>query len=350
MAQASVRRRGALRADGHYNTAGDAKVQGEQDTAREWLALDEVHRGDAKELLKQIRPESIALSVWSPPYWVGKSYEKDLSYEDWQNLLSTAIKEHYNPLKPGGFLVINIADILSFADPTMPRFQANVESAKRVDITVEDIREAQARHPDYNRYQLAELLGCSEQTIQRRLEGVQVRGGKYEEQTRIQLVGGMVEEWGKKAGFYLYDRRVWIKDPAWANDQWHSVSYRSVDEFEYVYIFWKPGETKVARSRLTPKEWSDWGSRGVWHFHPVKVNDVHEAMFPAELPRRCIRLFTDPGETVLDCFAGSGTSLVEAAKLGRHYIGIELLSKYVRLAKRNLVKVDGHSSQRKLFE
>lgn len=315
-----------------------------------WLSVDEVHQGDARELLKQIRPESVALSVWSPPYWVGKSYEKDLSFDQWQDLIRDAIKEHFVPLKPGGFLVVNIADILCFADPIMPRFQANVEGAKKVDITVDDVLEAKAKHPEFNRYQLAEILGCSEQTIQRRLEGVQVRGGKRDFQTRVQLVGGMIDEWATNAGLYLYDRRIWTKDPAWANDQWHSVSYRSVDEFEYLYIFWKPGETKVARSRLTPKEWSDWGSRGVWRFPSVRANDVHEAMFPAELPRRCIRLFTDPGDVVLDCFAGSGTALVEAAKLSRHFIGIELMQKYARLARKNLASFISQSAQSKLLE
>jgi len=314
-----------------------------------WLSLDQVHLGDARSLLKRIRPESVALSVWSPPYWVGKSYEKDLSFTDWQALIRDAIKGHFVPLKPGGFLVVNIADILCFADSSMPRFQANVEGAKKVGITAEEILDAKARHPDLSRYELAKLLGCSEQTIQRRLEGVQVRGGKRDTQTRVQLVGGMVDNWAREAGLYLYDRRVWTKDPAWANDQWHSVSYRSVDEFEYLYIFWKPGETKISRSRLTRKEWADWGSRGVWHFPSVRANDVHEAMFPAELPRRCIQLFTDPEEVVLDCFAGSGTTLVQAAKLGRHYVGIELMEKYVRLARRNLAPV-GHSSQRKLAE
>ena len=50
---------------------------------------------------------------------------------------------------------------------------------------------------------------------------------------------------GLKAGFYLYDRRVWVKDACWENSRWHSLSYRSVDEFEYIYIFWKPGITTI---------------------------------------------------------------------------------------------------------
>lgn len=52
-------------------------------------------------------------------------------------------------------------------------------------------------------------------------------------------------------------------------------------------------------------------------------NDVHEAMFPLELPRRVIKLFSDKGDTILDCFMGSGTSAIAALAEGRHFIGID---------------------------
>lgn len=138
-------------------------------------------------------------------------------------------------------------------------------SNKKVQITREQVLEAQRAYPTYNRYQLAALLGCSEQTIDRRLKNNNIRGGKYAVQKKVKLVGGLVEQWAEKAGFYLYDRRIWVKDSCWENDQWHSLSYRSVDEFEYIYVFWKPGITTVDRNRLDKREWSEWGSRGVWY-------------------------------------------------------------------------------------
>jgi hypothetical protein len=103
-------------------------------------------------------------------------------------------------------------------------------------------------HPEMNRYQIAALLGCSEQTVDRRLNGNNIRGGKSEPQTRVKLTGGILEECALEAGFYLYDRRIWVKDAAWENSRWHTISYRAVDEFEYIYIFWKPGVTKVDRA------------------------------------------------------------------------------------------------------
>jgi len=146
----------------------------------------------------------------------------------------------------------------------------------------------------------------------------------------------MVEEWALAAGFYPYDRRIWAKDPCWENSKFSTLSYRAVDEFEYLYFFWKPGVTNVNRSRLTLEEWSAWGSRAVWDFPSVRVNDDHEAKFPEELPRRVIKLLTDPGELVLDCFVGSGTTALAAINLGRHFIGCEIKKEYAALARERI--------------
>ena len=219
-----------------------------------YLAIDDIYCGAAEELMKQIEPESVAVSVWSPPYHVGKNYESDQSYDEWLNMLSDVINLHFTVLKPGGFLAINIGDILCFPDPDMPRIQANNVSMRKCKITEEEVRKAAEEHPDYNRRQLAALLGCSEQTVDRRLHGNNIRGGKYNTQTRVKIVGGFLEKMALNAGLYLYDRRVWIKDAAWANGNWTTNSYRAVDEFEYVYIFWKLGITKVDRNRLNKNE------------------------------------------------------------------------------------------------
>ncbi len=300
------------------------------------LALNEIHVGDARQLLREIECDSIALSVWSPPYHVGKSYERDISFEEWSALLSEVIALHAPILAPGAFLCINIADILCFKDESMPRIQAANPRRHRHPLTTDDVRRAIREHPGLSRAQLAQLLGCSEQTVDRRLNGNNIRGGKYSTQTRVKLVGGLIEEMALGAGLYLYDRRVWVKDAAWESSRWASLSYRSVDEFEHIFIFWKPGVTKVDRSRLSADDWVQWGSRGVWSFPSVRCNDIHEAMFPIELPRRCIRLLTDPGDIVLDCFIGSGTTALAALQEGRRFIGIERIGRYAAIAKRSL--------------
>jgi DNA modification methylase len=302
------------------------------------LAVDTIHHGDARALLPSVAPNSIALSIWSPPYFVGKSYETELSFKDWQELLRTVIAHHFRLVKPGGFMAINIADILCFRDAAMPKISAENVTKRRSAITKDIVLEAMRRHPGKNRQQLASVLGCSEQTIDRRLNGNNIRGGKYDTQTRLRIVGGLLEAWALDAGFYPYDRRIWVKDPCWENSRWASLSYRAVDEFEYLYVFWKPGVTQVDRSRLTAGEWKAWGSRGVWSFPSVRANDDHEAKFPLELPTRAIKLLTAPGDVVLDCFVGSGTTALAAARLGRRFIGIELKKKYVMLARRRVGK------------
>lgn len=315
-----------------------------------YLERDRIYLGKSEELLKNIEPNSIALSVWSPPYHVGKSYELEQSYSDWKDMLEEVIKLHFNILKPGGFLAINIGDILCFPDESMPKIQANNISLRRCQITEEDVITAKAENPSFNKHQLAKLLGCSEQTIDRRLHGNNIRGGKYNTQTRVKIVGGMLEEMAIKSNLFPYDRRIWVKDAAWVNSNWTTNSFRSVDEFEYIYIYWKPGVTKIDRHKLDNHEWTEWGSRAVWNIRSVSRNDDHEAKFPLELPRRIIKLFSEEKETVLDCFIGSGTTAVAAYEEKRHYIGIDKEEKYVQLAKSNLKKVVNQSRQIKLFD
>ncbi len=266
------------------------------------------------------------------------------TFDDWKALLSKVIHLHEPILKPGGFLVINVADILCFSDESIPRYQAMTVSRHRSPVTQEGVLRAKAEHPNFNRHQLAKLLGCSEQTIDRRLNGNNIRGGKYATQTRVQLVGDVLAGAASDAGLPLYDRRIWVKDAAWENSRWASLSYRSVDEFEYLYFFWKPGITKVDRSRLSSKEWGEWGSRGVWRFPSVRANSDHEAKFPLELPRRVIRLLTDPGDTVLDCFIGSGTTAIAAIQEDRNFIGTELDKNYA-IAATNACKFEIQKGQ-----
>lgn len=302
----------------------------------EYLAVDKIHHGDTTDLIKKIEPESVALSFWSPPYFVGKKYERDATFDSWQKLLQRTIEGHFNALKPGGFLVINIDDILAFPDTKIPRIQAPNKSKLRSSVTKEQILELKRTNPNYNRNQLAAILGCSEQTIDRRLNGNNIRGGKYNTQTRVCLVSHYLEKYAYDCGLYLYDRRIWAKDPTWQNSQWHSSSYRAVSEFEYLYFFWKPGETIIDRNRLHASEWSEWGSRGIWNIRSVRANKEHEAQFPVELADRVVRLLTEKDDIVLDPFMGSGTTAIAAIINGRRYIGIEKEVDYVNLANQRI--------------
>ena len=234
----------------------------------------------------------------------------------------------------------------------MPRIMAeNITRRKRSDITKEKVLVQMQKMPGASRYEIAASLGCSEQTVDRRLKGNNIRGGKYEVQTRVLLVGGLLEQFAFDAGLYLYDRRVWVKDAAWENSRWHTMSFRAVDEFEYVYIFWKPGPTKVDKNRLSKDEWTAWGSRGVWSIPSVRSNSDHDSKFPLELPRRLIQLLTDPNDVILDCFVGSGTSAVAAAQESRRFIGLDLSERSATMAARayEIAKRERRTVQGNLF-
>jgi len=297
---------------------------------------DSIVNGRSEEIMKKIEPGSIAVSFWSPPYFVGKEYEKNETFQTWQTLLKSVIHRHYEVLKPGGFCVVNIADIMAFGDENMPRFQALNKSQQKVSITKEQIIHVKAQHPDKNRNELAKILGCSEQTIDRRLNGNNIRGGKHQIQSKVKMIGHYLEEYAEEVGLYLYDHRIWKKDPAWANCKWTTSTLKSVNEYEDLYVFWKPGQYEVNRERLSSQEWKQWGLRQIWEIQSVRKNDDHEAKFPEELAQRVIRLYSDQGDIVLDPFLGSGTTAIAAIKTGRRYIGIEKEKKYVDLALSNI--------------
>jgi modification methylase len=99
-------------------------------------------------------------------------------------------------------------------------------------------------------------------------------------------------------------------------------------DYEFIQIFKKPGKSrKVSKeikeaSRLTKEEWKEYFA-GHWHFGGARQTG-HEAMFPQELPRRLIKMFTFVGDTVLDPFLGSGTTVKAALEAARNAVGFEI--------------------------
>ena len=110
-----------------------------------------IKTGDSRDLINELDEESISLSLWSPPYFVGKDYEKDNSLDDWVKLLEQVIECHSRILIPGGFMVINIADIKCFSDENIPKYQTNNVSNKKSSVTREMVLKAKSDFPEYNR-------------------------------------------------------------------------------------------------------------------------------------------------------------------------------------------------------
>ena len=113
-------------------------------------------------------------------------------------------------------------------------------------------------------------------------------------------------------------------------------------DYEHILIFKKPDvepKAKVPldvkeRSKLTKDEWKEHFS-GHWRFAGARKLG-HEAIFPEELPRRLIRMFSFHGETVLDPFLGSGTTMKAAIELGRMPIGYEINGDYLKVVMEKL--------------
>ena len=259
----------------------------------EWNRIVE---GDARRALAEVPAGSVELVFFSPPYWVGKSWDRMTTFAEWQELLSEVMLLLGERVRPGGFVVVNANDILCFRDSGVPGIRAVRPGARVCPVTREDVEAMRVAHPGAGWEKLGRLLGCSAQTVKRRMEGSDARGVRRSASTRVVLTGEMICDWAKAVGLHLYDRRVWHKDPCWKGSPWHPTTYRAVDEFEYLYVFWKPGPTVHERLRLAPEEWSAWGSRGVWRIRSVVRNGRHEAEFPEELARRVIRLWSGGGE------------------------------------------------------
>jgi site-specific DNA-methyltransferase (adenine-specific) len=116
-------------------------------------------------------------------------------------------------------------------------------------------------------------------------------------------------------------------------------------DYEFILIFKKMGATPPVskdikeQSRLTTEEWNTY-FHGHWNF-PGDKQKKHLAMFPEELPKRLIRMFTFVGETVLDPFLGSGTTSLAAKNLERNSLGYEINEDFLPVIKEKLGLVQG---------
>jgi site-specific DNA-methyltransferase (adenine-specific) len=99
---------------------------------------------------------------------------------------------------------------------------------------------------------------------------------------------------------------------------------------------------------LTIEEWNQYFT-GHWNFSGEKQNK-HLAMFPEELPKRLIKMFSFVGDTILDPFLGSGTSSLAARNLNRNSIGYEINENYLPIIKEKLDLEQGVIFQEETYE
>ena len=235
---------------------------------------------------------SVHLAITSPPYWQLKDYGTDNqigfhdSYENYINNLNLVWKECYRTLHNGCRLCVNIGDQF-------------------------------ARAVYYGRYKVIpireEIIKFCENI------GFDYMGAViWQKVTTSNTTGG-----GVQMGSYPYPRNGILKL-----------------DYEFILIFKKLGDapkhTKEQKelSKMTAEEWNTFFA-GHWNFTGARQNG-HIAMFPEELPRRLIKMFSFVGETILDPFAGSGTTSLAAKNLDRNSIGYEINPEFIPFIKDKL--------------
>ncbi|HBE44516.1 MAG TPA: DNA methylase N-4 [Deltaproteobacteria bacterium] len=240
--------------------------------------------GDSRKM-KETSDESVHLVITSPPYWQLKDYGNgkqigfDDSYEQYINNLNLVWKECHRVLNKGCRLCINIGDQF-------------------------------ARSVYYGRYKIipirTEIIKLCE-TIGFDYMGAII----WQKVTTCNTTGGATV-----MGSFPYPRNGIIKI-----------------DYEFILIFKKHGNPpRVSRgikeqSKLSQEEWNQYFN-GHWNF-PGEKQDRHLAMFPEELPKRLIKMFSFVGDTVLDPFLGSGTTSLAARNLRRNSIGYEINEEFV---------------------
>jgi site-specific DNA-methyltransferase (adenine-specific) len=147
----------------------------------------------------------------------------------------------------------------------------------------------------------------------------------------------------KEVGWKYFSTIIWNEGNISRRTAWGSwMSARApyvIAPVEVIIVLYKKYWQKKEKggSDITRNEFMEW-TNGLWTFPGESKKRVgHPAPFPVELPKRCIKLFSFVGDTVLDPFLGSGSTLIACSLLKRKGIGIEIDPLYCEIAKNRLI-------------
>jgi len=247
--------------------------------------------GDSRRM-NELLDESVHLVITSPPYWQLKDYGSDNqigfndSYESYINNLNLVWKECYRVLHKGCRLCVNIGDQF-------------------------------ARAVYYGRYKIIpireEIIKFCE-TIGFDYMGAVI----WQKVTTSNTTGGATI-----MGSFPYPRNGILKL-----------------DYEFILLFKKVGDSPIVDknnkelSKLTKEEWNSY-FQGHWNFSGARQEN-HLAMFPEELPKRLIKMFSFVEDTVLDPFLGSGTTSLVARNLNRNSVGYEINPDFIPIIKEKI--------------
>jgi len=233
-----------------------------------------------EDFAKLMQGKKAQCAVTSPPYGVGKDYEKK-GIEPWLEIMRPAIKN----------------------------------------IT---------KHADIVCWNLGDLYATGTQFI---------------EPTSVYSVNFFQE-----CGFRPIWIRIWRKQ-GFNKDvgPYHLVTNKPVQQYEYVSAFGSKAEVEYNDQeyawlsayaghsykfvkRLSKEERKKWGYAGIWDITTVRAHKEHPAMFPVELPWRCVKMHSDKGGVVLEPFNGSGTTIIACEQTDRICYAMEKEPVYVDVA------------------
>lgn len=266
-------------------------------------------RGDARAL--PLADASVHLVVTSPPYNARiayDAYEDWLPWEDyWHGLIEPSLRECYRVLVHGGRIALNMANVL------------------RCDVQ-DGYRPNGKKRPLPYRAQNG------------RKWSPPGAGGR----AWAHMVAPLIWQLLAEIGFLPREQLTWVKairpedmptSTAWGTfASAQNPVLRAVAE--PVFIASKGTHAReLGESDLTAAEFKAW-TRNAWSITTGHTEQYigHPAVFPPELPRRLIKLYSYVGDTVLDPYAGSGTTVRAAKTLGRRGIGVEISERYCRMA------------------
>jgi DNA modification methylase len=255
------------------NGTAQAKGAIATDTPPEILPyVNKIICGDAAQVLSALPGNSIDMIITSPPYNFGHAYAQDdrddtREWNDFFRKLDTVFGECFRILRPGGRIAVNIQPLFSDYVPT--------------------------HHIISRLLQRAGLLWKAE---------------------------------------ILWEKNNYnAKYTAWGSWKSPSMPYLKYT-WEFIEVFDKETHKKTGRREdidITGTEFKEWVI-GKWTFPPeTRMKDHgHPAMFPEELPRRLMKLFSYRGDLILDPFNGAGTTTLVASRLGRRFIGVDCSHAY----------------------
>jgi site-specific DNA-methyltransferase (adenine-specific) len=274
-----------------YNSKMYKRMNGNDDSQKEHFEAENPISTNAlnriicssSENMKELPDNSIHLMITSPPYNVGKDYDKDLSLEEYLSMLKKVFSEVKRVLVTGGRVCINVANL--GRKPYIPLHSHIIQIMS-----------------DLGFFMRGEIIWDKSSSA------------------------GTSTAWG-----------------SWQSAKNPTLR----DVHEYILIFSKDNysrERKGKKDTIMRDEFIQL-TKSIWNFKAASAKSIgHPAPFPEELPRRLIELYSFKEDIVLDPFIGSGQTAIAAVKAKRNYVGYDIDKSYCELAERRIKEVIGQKN------